>query len=235
MKRSAGIIAAVILLLVIGTVALMAGRFERRMAIAQEDMAVLDFVDPQADYVALEADIEGLPLVSERPLREIRRRRAMLQYWQADYTDLVEVARTAAQAEDADSIDPEMRVLAANALYRVAQRGPQDRPTLLKNLDAAIRAYNEALRAGVSRPDVAFNYELAVRMREEVGAGKRKVLSNMKPDDTESDPNMHGDPGEPPKDMKVEQFQIRIPMDPKEIKQSQEQAAGTGAARRKRG
>jgi hypothetical protein len=235
MKRSAGIIAAVVLLVIIGAAALMAGRFERRMAIAQEDMAVLDFVDPQADYAALEADIERLPLVSERPLREIRRRRAMLQYWQADYTDLVEVARTAAQTEDADAIDPEMRVLAANALYRVAQRGPQDRPTLLKNLDAAIRAYNEALRAGVSRPDVAFNYELAVRMREEVGAGKRKVLSNMKPDDTESDPNMHGDPGEPPKDMKVEQFQIRIPMDPKEIKQSQEQAAGTGAARRKRG
>ncbi len=235
MKRSAGIIAAVVLLLLIGGAALMAGRFERRMAIAQEDMAVLDFADPQADYAALEADIEALPLVSERPLREIRRRRAMLQYWQADYADLVEVARTAAQAEDADSIDPEMRVLAANALYRVAQRGPQDRPALLKNLDAAIRAYNEALRAGVSRPDVAFNYELAVRMREEVGAGKRKALSNMKPDDTESDPNMHGDPGEPPKDMKVEQFQIRIPMDPKEIKQSQEQAAGTGAARRKRG
>ena len=121
-----------------------------------------------------------------------------------------------------------MRVLAANALYRVAQRGPQDRATLLKNLDAAIRAYNEALRAGVARPDVAFNYELAVRMREEVGAGKRKALSNAKTDDTQSDPNMHGDPGEPPKELKVEQFQIRIPMDPKEIKQSQEQAAGTG-------
>jgi len=235
MKRSAGIIAAVLLLLLIGAAALMAGRFERRMAIAQEDMAVLDFADPQADYAALEADIEGLPLVSERPLREIRRRRAMLQYWQGEYGDLAEVARTASQAEDADSIDPEMRVLAANALYRVAQRGPQDRPTLLKNLDAAIRAYNEALRAGISRPDVAFNYELTVRMREEVGAGKRKALPNPKTDDTESDPNMHGDPGEPPKDMKVEQFQIRIPMDPKEIKQSQEQAAGTGAARRKRG
>lgn len=235
MKRSAGIIVAVMLLILIGVAALMAGRFERRMAIAQEDMAVLDFADPQADYAALEQDIEGLPLVSERPLREIRRRRAMLQYWQSDYADLVEVARTASQAEDADSIDPEVRVLAANALYRVAQRGPQDRPTLLKNLDAAIRAYNEALRAGVARPDVAFNYELAVRMRGEVGAGKRKALTNAKTDDTESDPNMHGDPGEPPKDMKVEQFQIRIPMDPKEIKQSQEQAAGTGAARRKRG
>ena len=235
MKRSAGIIAAVVLLLLVGAAALMAGRFERRMAIAQEDMAVLDFADPQADYAALEEDLAGIPLVSERPLREIRRRRATLQYWQADYADLVEVARTANQAEDAGSIDPEMRVLAANALYRVAQRGPQDRATLLRNLDAAIRAYNEALRAGVARPDVAFNYELAVRMRDEVGAGKRKVLTTAKTDDTQSDPNMHGDPGEPPKDMKVEQFQIRIPMDPREIKQSQEQAAGTGAARRKRG
>jgi hypothetical protein len=235
MKRSAGIITAVVLLVLIGTAALMAGRFERRMAIAQEDMAVLDFADPQADYAALEEDLAGIPLVSERPLREIHRRRAMLQYWQSDYADLVEVARTANEAEDADSIDPEMRVLAANALYRVAQRGPQDRATLLKNLDTAIRAYNEALRAGIARPDVAFNYELAVRMRSEIGAGKRKLLTNAKPDDTQSDPNMHGDPGEPPKELKVEQFQIRIPMDPKEIKQSQEQAAGTGAARRKRG
>jgi hypothetical protein len=235
MKRSIGIIAVVVFLLLIGAAALMAGRFERRMAIAQEDMAVLDFADPMADYAALEEDVAGLPLVSQRPLREIRRRRAMLQYWQADYADLAEVARTASKTEDADSVDPEMRVLAANALYRVAQRGPQDRPTLLKNLDAAIRAYDEALRSGVARPDVAFNYELAVRMRDEVGAGKRKALTAPKTDDAESDPNMHGDPGEPPKDMKVEQFQIRIPMDPKEIKQSQEQAAGTGAARRKRG
>ena len=235
MRRSVSIIIVILILVVVGVVSLMAGRFERRMAIAQEDMAVLDFADPQADYAALEEDIAGLPLVSERPLREIQRRRAMLQYWQSDYTDLVEVARTASKTEDAASVDPEMRVLAANALYRVAQRGPQDRPTLLKNLDAAIRAYDEALRSGVARPDVAFNYELAVRMRDEVGAGKRKALTAPKTDDAESDPNMHGDPGEPPKDMKVEQFQIRIPMDPKEIKNSQEQAAGTGQQRKRKG
>ena len=235
MKRSVAIIAVIVVLLLVGMAALTAGRFERRMAIAQEDMAVLDFADPAADYAALENDVADLPFVSERPLQEIRRRRALLQYWQRDYTDLVEVARSANQADDPESIDPEMRVLAANALYRVAQRGPQDRATLLKNLDAAIRAYSEALRAGVARPDVAFNYELAVRMRAELSAGKRKVLSAAKPDDTQSEPNMHGDPGEPPKELKVEQFQIRIPMDPREIKQSQEQAAGTGAPRRKRG
>jgi hypothetical protein len=82
---------------------------------------------------------------------------------------------------------------------------------------------------------VSFNYELAVRMRQEVGAGKRKALGSSKSDDPTTDPNMHGDPGEPPKDMKVEQFKIRIPMDPQEMKQSQEKAAGTGAQRRRRG
>ena len=234
MKRT-GIIAALVVLGLVGAALLTAGLLDRRMAIAQEDMAVLDFVDPMAEYGALEHDLEKYRWVAGPAFTEIRQRRALLQYWQGDYADLIEVARAATQTEDEDAVDPEMQVLAANALYRVAQRGPQDRSTLLKNLDNAIRAYAEALRAGTERSDVAFNYELAVRMRQEVGAGKRKALSNIKPDDTESEPNMHGDPGEPPKDMKVEQFQIRIPMDPREVKQSQEQAAGTGAARRKRG
>ena len=235
MRRSAGIIVGVALLALLGTVAVMAGLFDRRMAIAQEDMAVLDFADPQTEYSKLEEELQGYPWASADALKEIHRRRALLQYWQGDYSQLVEVARTASQSTDKDAVDPEMQALAANALYRIAQRGPQDRVTLLKNLDTAIRAYADALRAGGERPDLAYNYELAVRMRQEIGAGKRKALANAEADDTESEPNMHGDPGEPPKDMKVEQFQIRIPMDPREIKQSQEQAAGTGAARRKRG
>ena len=235
MKLSPGIIAAVVLFGLVGAVCLMMGLFDRRMAIAQEDIAVLDFVDPEVEYAALERDLERYRWVAADAFTEIRHRRAMLQYWQGDYADLIELARAASPAENENAADPELQVLAANALYRVAQRGPQDRQALLKNLDATIRAYAEALRTGTERPDVAFNYELAVRMRQEVGAGKRKALSNVKTDDTKSEPNMHGDPGEPPKDMKVEQFQIRIPMDPREIKQSQEQAAGTGAARRKRG
>lgn len=235
MRRSAGIFVAVAVLVLLGTACLLAGLFQRRLAIAQEDMAVLDFVDPEAEYARLEQDLDKYGWLSRGALREIQRRKAMLQYWQGEYGDLVEVAHTAGQPEDRETIDWELQTLAANALYRVAERGPQDRPTLLKNLDAAIRAYGEALREGSDRSDVAFNYELAVRMRQEVNAGKRKALPNVKTDDTKTDPNMHGDPGEPPKDMKVEQFQIRIPMDPREIKQSQEQSAGTGAQRRRRG
>lgn len=235
MRRSAGIIAAIILLVLVGAVCLTAGRFERRLAIAQEDMAVLEFVDPAAEYARLDRELEPYRWVSQAALREVRRQRATLQYWQGDYADLIETSRASAQSQEGSAMDPDVQMLAGNALYRVAQRGPQDRATVLRNLDAAIRAYAEALRAGADRPDAAFNYELAIRMRQQVGAGKRKTLSDPSTDDTKTDANMHGDPGEPPKDLKVEQFQIRIPMDPREIKQSQEQAAGTGAARRKRG
>ncbi len=234
MKRSFALILGVLLLALVGALALIAGMFERRMAVAQEDMVVLDFADPQAEYVTLQQDLEKWPWVSRRPLDEIRRRRALLQYWQADYGDLVALARTSSQSDE--PLDPELQILAANALYRVAQHGPQDKVTVLKNLDTAIRAYSEALRAGNDRPDTAFNYELAVKLREEIGSGRRKGgMPNSQVDETKSDPNMHGDPGEPPKDMKVEQFQIRIPMDPKEIKNSQEQAAGTGQQRKRKG
>ena len=234
MKRSFAIILGVLLLAVIGAVALVAGLFERRMAIAQEDMVVLDFADPQSDYADLAQSVEKWPFVSRRPLEEIRKRRALLQYWQHDYADLIELAHVSSQSDQ--PVDPVLQTLAANALYRVAQHGPQDKATVLRNLETAIRAYAEALRAGSDGPDTAFNYELAVRLRDEIAGGKRKNgMPDSKQDETKSDPNMHGDPGEPPKDMKVEQFQIRIPMDPKEIKNSQEQAAGTGQQRRKRG
>lgn len=234
MRRPVTIILSILLLAAIGAVALMSGLFQRRMAVAQEDMAGPDFEDPEADYVALEADLARFPWASRGAVKEIRQRRALLQYWQGDYADLIEVARTTSQNTEDEAIDPEMQLLAANALYRVAQLGPQDRATVLKNLDAAIRAYADALRAGSDRPDAAFNYELAVRMRAEITGGKRKMIANPKVDNTKSEPNMHGDPGEPPKEMKVEQFQIRIPMDPREIKNSQE-TAGTGAQRRRRG
>jgi cell division protein FtsL len=234
MKRSLGVVVGVLILALAGAASLMAGMYQRRMAIAQEDMVVLDFDDPHVDYVALQQDLEKWPLVSRRPLEEIRKRRALLQYWQGDYADLVELARLASQSDE--PLDPDIQILAANALYRVAQHGPQDKVTVLKNLDAVIRAYAEALRAGSDRPDTAFNYELAVRLREEIRSGRRKGgMPNSEKDETNSDPNMHGDPGEPPKDMKVEQFQIRIPMDPKEIKNSQEQAAGTGQQRKRKG
>ncbi len=64
MRRSFGIIALALVLAVAGGASLFAGRFERRMAIAQEDMAVLDFADPQQEYVRLQQDLAKLPWTS---------------------------------------------------------------------------------------------------------------------------------------------------------------------------
>jgi hypothetical protein len=238
MKRSVGLIVLALLLAAAGGASLLAGRFERRMAVAQEDMAVLDFTDPQQEYGVLEQDLAKLPWNSPGTLREIRRHRAELQYWKRDYASLVDVARTSAAQEsaaDAAQPDPDLLLLAANASFRTAQHGKQDKATLLKSLDATIRAYGDALRAGSQRPDAAFNYELAVKIRAELANGKRKAMPIGMQTEEKSDANMHGDPGEPPKDMKAEQFQIRIPMDPKDFKSSQEETAGTGQTRRRRG
>jgi len=158
-----------LLLAAAGAASLAAGRFERRFAIAQEDMAVLDFSDPQQEFAALEQDLGKLPWTAGTTLNEIKRHEAELQYWQGDYSQLVELSRVSSKSDE--PVDPELQILAANSLYRVAQHGPQDKVTVLKNLDAAIRAYSEALRAGNDRPDTAFNYELAVRLREEIGSG----------------------------------------------------------------
>ena len=229
MKRIVGVIILALLLAVVGVVSLMAGRIERRMGVALEDMAVLDFADPQAEYAVLQQDLQKLPWANASRLQEIRARRAALEYWQGDYGDLVAMAQKPAQ--DGEPVDPDLQLLAANASYRAAQRGPQDKVTVLQNLDNTIRAYAEALRAGSDRPDAAYNYELAVRMRDELVAGKRKGLPSGPTIDDTSDAAMHGDLGEPPKDMKVEQFQIRIPMDAKDFKSSQEQTAGRGQQR----
>jgi hypothetical protein len=236
MRRSFGIVVIALVFAAMGGVCLLAGRFERRMATAQEDMAVLDFADPQAEYAVLEQDLAKLPWTSRGTLREIKMRRAELQYWQGDYESLVEIAKAPPALESgSEPGDPELMLLAANASFRAAQHGPQDKATALKNLDGIIRAYAEALRAGSERSDTAFNYELAVKIRAEIANGKRKGMPAETSPEDKSDSNMHGDPGEPPKDMKVEQFQIRIPMDPKDFRNSQEQTAGTGQARKRRG
>jgi hypothetical protein len=233
MKRSIGIIVVALVLVVAGGVCLAVGLFEHRIGVAQEDMAVLDFDDPQADYAALQQDLEKLPWLSPATLREIEVRRATLQYWQQDYGDLAALAARPATGDE--TADPELRLLGANAAFRIAQRGPQDKATVLKNLDAAIRAYAEALRAGNERPDAAFNYELAVRLRQELASGKRKEMPVFDVNEDKTDANMHGDPGEPPKDMKVEQFQIRIPMDPRDFKSKEDTSAGLGAVRKRKG
>lgn len=229
------IVVALVLALA-GSAFLLDGMLERRLAIAQEDLAALDFVDPENDYAKLEPYVEygaRIPWVAEGPLREIRARRAAIRYWQADYPSLATDVKTSTDGR----VDPDLQFLVANAMYRMAQAGPQDKATILKALDGIIRAYNEVLQASDGHRDAAFNYEYIVRLRDEVASGKRKMLpgAGMPGNELEDKANLHGKPGAPPPDAKLKDFQIHIPMESKEIDDSKEQGAGQGRVRKRRG
>src|SRR6059036_3698749 len=112
MRRSVGIVVLALILAIAGGASLAAGRFERRMAIAQEDMAVLDFSDPQQEYAALERDLAALPWRPDATVREIKQHQAELQYWQGDYGNLVEMAKAPpAQDSQSNPADPELLLL----------------------------------------------------------------------------------------------------------------------------
>ena len=127
----------------------------------------------------------------------------MLQYWQRDYADLVDVARTANDAEDADAIDPEMRVLAAthkdllkavdagtfreDLYYRVAslsvnvqplRERPEDIGALISHYLTHYARRNDRAVAGITAEaiNVLQNYSWPGNVRELAAEIERLVL-----------------------------------------------------------
>jgi hypothetical protein len=233
MRRTVAVFGTALAFVIIGAACLAFGLVQRRMAIAQEDFAVFDFTDPEQDYAALDADLQRVSWLSRGLLDEIRTRRAELRYWQRDYSTIADLGNLPAGA--GTRLPADLRFLVANATYRQAQKGPQDRATLLRNLDLAIRAYADAVKAAPGRREAAFDYELVTRLRDEVANGKRKALPSSPDQNPPADAETHGTPGEPPKEVKVEQFKVRVPMDPKELKAIEDNQAGRGRLRIRRG
>lgn len=232
MRRAAMVVGAAIALVVMGIGCLAFGMIQRRIAIAQEDIAVFDFSDPQREYAALEETLERVSWLTRGLLEEIGARRAELRYWQGDYS-IAQIGK--GQTTPGASLGAELQLIVANALFRQAQRGPQDRTTLLKNMDAVVRAYGETVKAGNGDRTVTFNYEFVTRLRDEIGAGKRKTLPRPPTEGMSGDADMHGTPGAPPKEMQADQFKIRVPMDQKELQAIEDNQAGRGRVRQRKG
>ena len=146
-----------------------AGMFERRMAIAQEDMAVLDFADPQAEYAVLQQDLAKWPWVSRRPLEGDPQAAGAAAVLAGRLRRSRRVSRASVAVETSRSIR-NCRMLAANALYRVAQHGPQDKATVLKNLDAD----DPRVRRGASRRQRSARCGLQLRAGRADARGNRQ-------------------------------------------------------------
>jgi hypothetical protein len=243
MKSVIGPFAIALLLAAAGAGFWMAGQTERRLAEVHMQLAVLRY----ADAIDGEDDIEAslglagrIPRVGDTLANDVRDERALAQYWQTQYAALE-------PKRDAGGIitetDPELLALAANAEFRVSQH-TNDRAEALRRLDHVVKTYGDVLKVQ-SAPDVSYNYEYVVRLRETLARARTAIP--LRPDptrmtqrvaaDTTSDlpvgPTLHGYPGGPPKGTDMSQFKIVIPKRGEERKDNPE--AGKGGAKVRKG
>src|SRR5262245_33446827 len=229
MRRVLGQTTIALVLFGAGLLSWTAGQLQRRMADAHEELAMLRYNAADAEY----GDIEGsmdyvrrVPWVADSLLSGVRDERAAGDYWQARY-DALGPRRDATGA----TIDqpPAELTLAANATFRTSQREAADRPATLRRLDAAVKTYTELLKKSPDA-DAAYNFEFAIRMRDQLSKSKPTAPSKREDParalqkqtgitmagDLPEGRTVHGDPGSPPPNTDMTQFKMHIPIRPDE-------------------
>ena len=126
--------------------------------------------------------------------------------------------------------DADILLAAANAAFREAQRDPATGPAAVQRLDGVLQAYASAMKAAGSawppKPrrmaDAAYNYEFVARIRDQVARLRRARAAKIGPitpatprrgGDLPLGATIHGGPGAPPPDAKMEELQMIAPME----------------------
>lgn len=210
MKTIAGAFIIASVLLVAGALSLSEARVVTRLAGEQQRLATLQY----------DADVPGdreTRLVERLPLpfssaASTEGQRAAVNYWQARYEVLTPL--TGATGE-APSSDPDILLIAANAMYRASAPEPGNTRASVERLDSVLQAYGDVLRADPENIDAAFNYEYVSRVREALARG-RYVAGNRRAialsDDLPVGPTVHGRPGGPPPAVPMSGFKTFSPL-----------------------
>jgi hypothetical protein len=193
-----------------------------RVADARQDLATLrhdnlDALTPQSamsDYFA--GDRRGLS-------EDIRVVKATVAYWLGRYGAVA--ADTSEGAADAQIL-----LTAANAAFRESQNDPAIGPAAVQRLDGVLQAYaaalkasprnTEALGAEALAKEAAYNYEYVARVRDQVARSPQGRFARSPASagpvmggDLPAGPTIHGAPGAPPPDAKMEELQTIAPME----------------------
>jgi len=210
-------------------VLLTAGRMERQLAEADQAMAMVNLGDAARRYETVAAALgpfERIPWVLRGTRDTVVARRAAVAYWRGRYGELVDAYTQPDSPSRAGNID--LQFVVANADYRSVQQPGTNRDLALGTLDHAIGVYRRLLEGDDAHEDAAFNYELMVRLRNEIAAGDEVPEFSR--------PNVPGNPGDPMEDEEMEDVQIYVPrdslIDPDE---SEDPTIGEGAPIRRRG
>ena len=197
-------------------------RLAGRVADAKQDIATfnhdnLDALTPQA------ALSDYLPGDRRHLADEVRVAKATVSYWLGRY------GAVAADTTDGEA-DAEILLAAANAAYREAQRDPAVGPAAAQRLDGVLQAYASALKASTPHAEAlasvalakeaAYNYEYVARIRDQVARSPQGRIAKspaaggpVMGGDLPAGATIHGGPGAPPPDAKMEELQIIAPME----------------------
>ena len=218
--------------ILLGTVAvalLLAGRLERRVALADRQLATLNLSGAARAYDEIADSLSvtrRVPWLLRGTRAEVAVRQAAVRYWRGDYAPLVSDYTSADSPSMADNLD--LQFVVANADYRSVQRPGSSQEIALGTLDHAIEVYQRLLEGNAGHLEAAFNYELMVRLRNTIAAGDAVPAFRR--------PTVQGNQGDNPEEAEMEDVQIYIPresvLDPDD---TDDPTIGEGAPIRKRG
>lgn len=137
---------------------------------------------------------------------------ATVAYWLGRYDAVI------ADTDDARA-DAEVLLAAANAAFRESQRDLGAGPAAVQQLDGVLNAYASALKAAPRHLEAAYNYEYVARVRDQVARSQGKVIkpptvsAAVTAGDLPNGPTIHGRPGAPPPEAKMEDLKMLAPME----------------------
>ena len=150
-----------------------------------------------------------VPADRRRPSREVRARKAALQYWQGDFANVLP-----AQAEPVAAVDEtnvELQLVVANAAFRAGLKDVTERRGAhVQALNEAANGYLTVLKNNTWHEDAAHNYEYVVRLRDEMAKGRRPPSAQP-----EQGTDL-GESGAPSAATSTKGFEIYIPLEGEE-------------------
>jgi hypothetical protein len=207
-------------------------KFADRIGDARQQIVTLRYSDVAADLAGGTTLSDYLPQ-QRRLSEEARLAKSTVAYWLGRYEDV------SADVDDED-VDAEALLIVANAAFRDAQReipGTGIRPfdklraapsgvegrepgAVVQRLDGVLNAYSSALKASPRSVEAAYNYEFVARYRDQLarshgkGSKPRSVpAAATMAGDLPAGPTIHGRPGGPPPEAKMEELQMLAPME----------------------
>jgi hypothetical protein len=229
-----------IVLALIGAAFWVAGQTERRLTDLHNELATLQYAAATTDSEDVEQELgvaRRVPQVGSAAVTDLRDVRATADYWRGGYASITPQKDVNGAVTETD---PDILFLSANAAFR-ANQPDADRATALRRLDSVVKSYADVLRNSPGHIDAAYNYEYAIRVRDNLtksrpAPSKSAKLSAKPPADTgdlPAGPTLHGRPGGPPAATDMAQFKIVIPKRGEERKENPE--AGKGGVKVRKG